>query len=219
MPFSTRAELETAVANWLNKTNLAAFITDFVDLGVARIRRDQLWDRRVHSIETENAFTVSAQGEELPTGVKAVLEMWSTSGDYIGPLEQTSFAGLRKLANSNNDETGTPKVYAIVPPRDPAIAGARLFLWPRPSGSYPVDFLYVRDVGPLGAGGSELLTFAPDAYLFAALSESAPFLRDDERVPVWSSRYDLAIAALNRQPERAAHGASEQRPILGAVFG
>lgn len=206
--------LEAAVANWLNRSDLTSRVQEFIELGGARVRREQEWDRRVYSAETGNPFTFTAQGDALPTGIKAVKELWPTAGSQLAPLAQTTFAELRKLAASNLDATGTPSAYAIVPPRDPAVSAARLYLWPVPSGAYTVDFFYIRDVGPLGAG-NELLAFAPDVYLYAALIHSAPFLKHDERVAIWRDAYLEAMASVNHQSEAAQHGASLQRASFG----
>lgn len=41
-----------------------------------------------------------------------------------------------------------------------------------------------------------LLTAHPDIYLYGTLVESAPYLRDEERLPVWEQRYQDAVATL-----------------------
>lgn len=42
-----------------------------------------------------------------------------------------------------------------------------------------------------------LLTAEPDIYLYATLVESAPYLKDDERIAVWEQRYQDAAEALS----------------------
>jgi len=53
-----------------------------------------------------------------------------------------------------------------------------------------------------------LLDLAPDAYLYASLLESAPFLRDDERLQTWTALYGAAVNQLNKVSERGTHGGS-----------
>ena len=43
----------------------------------------------------------------------------------------------------------------------------------------------------------------PDIYLYGALLQSAPFLKDDARVPIWDGLYQRAIEALNLESDRA----------------
>jgi len=44
-----------------------------------------------------------------------------------------------------------------------------------------------------------LTEYAPDVLLYASLLEATPFLKDDERVPVWSEMYNRAAQALSGQ--------------------
>ena len=56
-----------------------------------------------------------------------------------------------------------------------------------------------------------LLTSAPDAYLYGALLQAAPYLSDDNRIGVWGSLYENAITELNADSDKAKHGGSGQR--------
>ena len=47
-----------------------------------------------------------------------------------------------------------------------------------------------------------VLDTAPDVYLYGALVESAPYLKDDERLPVWEQRFLSAISELQEARER-----------------
>jgi hypothetical protein len=49
---------------------------------------------------------------------------------------------------------------------------------------------------------SVLLTY-PAVYIFGALLESAPFIRDDGRVKLWSDKFNTAVTAANIEHERA----------------
>ena len=42
-----------------------------------------------------------------------------------------------------------------------------------------------------------LTAYAPNLLLYAALLEATPFLKNDERVPVWQSMYDRAAQSFN----------------------
>ena len=42
-----------------------------------------------------------------------------------------------------------------------------------------------------------LTEFAPNLLLYGTLVEATPFVKDDERVQLWQSYYDRALAALN----------------------
>jgi hypothetical protein len=223
MPFSAYGDLTTAVANFLNRANLATYIDTLIDLGNRRIRREQEWDQRIFSMEQSNGqpngpLAITQQGQILPAGVRIIKTLWPTSGSHLEPLSQTSFDELRSRAASNADATGDPLMFAIVPAADPTLAGPRLFLWPAPSGAFSIDFLYVNDPGNISTTNiTALYLYAPDVYLFAALSESAPFLKHDERVPMWEQKYQSALATLNGQPMKQASGATLQRAKLRPI--
>jgi hypothetical protein len=42
-----------------------------------------------------------------------------------------------------------------------------------------------------------LSEYAPQLLLYGTLLEATPFLKNDERIPVWQSMYDRAAAMLN----------------------
>lgn len=41
--------------------------------------------------------------------------------------------------------------------------------------------------------------YAPDLLLYATLLESAPFLKNDERITTWQTMYDRAAKALDNE--------------------
>lgn len=58
---------------------------------------------------------------------------------------------------------------------------------------------------------NQVLSLYPACYLYGALVHSAPFLRDDQRMMVWTQRYDQAIAGANAEAERAKSQGSRLR--------
>lgn len=223
MPFTSYGDLVTQVANHLNRANLNTHIVNLIDLGSRRIRREQEWDQRIYSMEpvggpANGPLVITQQGQILPAGVRVIKSLWPDSGSDLRALDQATFDELRARAHGNLNSTGQPRLFAIVPSGDPSTAGPRLYLWPRPVGDFPIDFLYVHDEGDLSATNeTALYAYAPDVYLFAALSESAPFLRHDERVPMWEQKYLRAITSLNTQPHKQSAGATLQRAKLRPI--
>lgn len=72
-------------------------------------------------------------------------------------------------------------------------------LSPTPDQDYPIEVLYYELPALLDdANQTNWLTeYAPNAILYATLLEATPFLKNDERVPVWQAFYDRAMQALN----------------------
>lgn len=224
MSFNNYSDLSTNVANFLNNPSLTSYLDLLIDLGNRRVRREQQGDQQIWSLlgsPTPNgALQITSQGQQLPAGVRIIKSLWPTAGSNLKPLEETTFDELRTRAANNLDAQGTPQLYALVASVDPSVAGPRLYLWPQPvfDGSYTVDFLFVRDQGNISATNiPALYLYAPDVYLYAALSESAPFLKHDERVPVWEQKYGNALASLNAEPVKQTSGATMQRAKLRPI--
>jgi hypothetical protein len=72
---------------------------------------------------------------------------------------------------------------------------------PTPAASYPWEILYYQQP-PLLDDENEtnwLTDYAPNALLYRALLEATPFLKNDERIPVWQGMYSQQMQAINTQ--------------------
>lgn len=70
---------------------------------------------------------------------------------------------------------------------------------PTPDADYPIEILYYQ-LPPLldeAAQTNWLTENAPEILLYATLLEATPFLKNDERIPVWQNMYDRAAGMLN----------------------
>jgi len=70
---------------------------------------------------------------------------------------------------------------------------------PTPDAEYPFEILYY-ELPPLldeVVQTNWITEYAPQLLLYGTLVEATPFLKNDERIPVWQSMYDRAAAMLN----------------------
>ena len=70
---------------------------------------------------------------------------------------------------------------------------------PTPDAAYPIEILHY-ELPPLLDDATQtnwLTEYAPQVLLYATLVEATPFLKNDERIPVWQNMYDRAAAMLN----------------------
>ena len=70
---------------------------------------------------------------------------------------------------------------------------------PTPDAAYPFEVLYY-ELPPLlddEVQTNWLTDYAPQLLLYGTLLEATPFLKNDERIPVWQQMYDRAAAMLN----------------------
>ena len=77
MAISTKAELHTAVANWLNRSDLTSRIPEFIALGEAQLNRIL----RTRDMLTRASPPTNAQYVALPSDFQEMLNVELTSTD------------------------------------------------------------------------------------------------------------------------------------------
>lgn len=103
---------------------------------------------------------------------------------------------LRKyeyLRNYAPDPTATdmPKYYADYDYSNWLVA-------PTPNAAYAFEVLYYERVQPLDSSNQTnwFTIYAPQALLYGSLLQAMPFLKNDDRVPMWQSQYEAIMATL-----------------------
>jgi hypothetical protein len=108
---------------------------------------------------------------------------------------------LRKLEYLNNywptvTATDTPLFYADYDYDN-------WFVAPTPNAAYAFEALCYTRLQPLDSATQTnwLTQNAPNAMLFGTLKQTAPFLKDDARLAVWSGLFSAAMAALKTEDQ------------------
>ena len=72
---------------------------------------------------------------------------------------------------------------------------------PTPTQNYSFEVIYYERVQPLSSDNQTnwFTTYAPQAMLYGSLLQAMPFLKNDERIPMWKAQYDLVINALKAE--------------------
>ena len=104
--------------------------------------------------------------------------------------------------------TGKPYYFTVI-----GGSSNQLEVVPSPDDTYTSSIVYYTRIPALtdSATTNWLLTAHPDIYLFGTLVEAEPYLKNDERMPMWTSRLDKALMALRLQGERELHTGSSLR--------
>ncbi len=190
MPLSTYTELNTAIANWLDRTDLTNEIIDFITLAETKIYRKI----RVRDMETAlNVITSS--------GIAA------TPSDYI----ELKFAYVDGTPTQSLERTTIDTLYSLYPTRS-SIAKPKFIadnvdnfeFGPFPDTDYTIKGTYYAKPAAL-SGSNEtnfLITDNPDLILFGALIESSSFTGDTERLTEWAAKYETAENDINQQAKR-----------------
>ena len=108
---------------------------------------------------------------------------------------------LRKLEYLNSywpdvTATGTPLFYADYDYE-------HWFIAPTPNSAYFFEALCYTRLQPLDSSNQTnwLTQNAPNAMLFGTLKQTAPFLKDDARLAVWTGLFDNALVALKTEDQ------------------
>lgn len=176
--------LKASVADFLNKTNLTSQIPDFITLAEAQLNLD-LDCREMSGLAI---LSISQDSYPLPCDFDAVLSL-RLDGDVkdipaVSPDQLDGFPGV-----------GKPAGYAVMD---------RLIFAPAPDANYQATMRYRKRIPALSSSNkcNWLLKRHPGAYLYGSLLQAAPYLRDDERISVWSGLYTAAVDALNQNEKR-----------------
>lgn len=175
--------LKASIASTLNKTNLTASIPDFITLAEAAMRREITSVGRIDSFDD---IEVTTDGWPLPVSADAVASV-TYGGRDLGYVSPDRFYEVQSEL----------PVYYTVDGRTLRVAAA---------GTVNIRLRSTFPALSASIASNWLLREHPDVYLYGALMQAAPFLRDDERIPVWGRFFAGAIDSINQREKRRQMG-------------
>ena len=190
MALSTNADLQAAIADWLNRSDLSAQIPDFLTLAQLKI------NRKLSIVEQEilAEITPVAQATTLPTGTKFVISVSDSKGRRV---EAVSMSELLDYAV----EGGSVTRYTV--------SGDKIYFAPTPASDNTDAFSVLYSADKDLNGGDSGPVLLQDIYLNAALQEAYVYLKDDGRVNYFKQMVDEGIA--NVQARRSKQGIGRAR--------
>ena len=208
MAITTYSELQTAVANWLNRQDLTSRIPEFIALAEAGFNRSL----RVIDMETRDSGTSSDGTVPVPTDwleTRTLRLSSPTNGQQL--LEYASEQQWDDLETQGL--TGTTRYYTII--------NGEFQVLPTPSSSVTYIHRYYAKIPALSDSNTTnwLLTKSPDLYLYASLLAAEAYLKDDERLPIWKSIQDEIIDGMMLESERAKRPTASKIVARPRTFG
>jgi hypothetical protein len=188
------ASLQTAVTEYLARdqdTTLIARIPTFIQLAEAKFNRN-LFVRQMEERSTTLTDTSDDEPEfiSLPSDFQSMRRVRLSSVEGKPALEFKSGTQLDEYRFNTSDVTGRPRYFTIF--------GDEIELAPTPDAAYTIEMVYRKNVPALATNDPNwLLTLAPDLYLYGALLESAPYIKEDARIQVWGLGFKTALDGLN----------------------
>jgi len=209
MALTSYATLQTAVADWLNRTDLTAVIPDLITLCEAEIKR------RLRRSSTNTTISITSGAVTIPTDMAALRSLSLSSAEPWRdvPLRICTPEMIAERIARANGVAERPDSVAVM-------AGQLVFA-PVPDQTYTGNIFYFTQLTALSASNTSntVLVEAPDAYLYGTLLQAEPYLEHDERIPVWEKKFNAAIDQLNWVRSEEEYSASTMDIRLPRVFG
>lgn len=187
--------LKASVADFLNRSDLSTTVPDFIVLAesqmhrrfVGRQRQGLPIPRRLF-LRSDASFAEDDEYIAVPTDFGGAITLILTGADAtvieVDYLDSTNLQAKRVADNW----TGAPKWYTVV--------GSELQLYPVADQAYTGELTYIKRMPALTTANQAtnwILQDCPDAYLYGALVQSAPYLKDDSRITVWGTLFTSAL--------------------------
>lgn len=196
MAIGTYTELQTAAANWLARDDLTSRIPEFVALAEAKFNRVLMHPK----METRSTSACDTSDDEpefitLPTDFQTMRRVRLSGVTGKPRLSFMSQTQLDDYRYSIDNVSGQPTYFTIM--------GTEMELAPTPNENFALEMVYRANIPAMASNSTNwLLTLAPDLYLYGTLLESAPYIKEDERIAVWAAGVQTALDQLNAHGHR-----------------
>jgi hypothetical protein len=197
MALDTYANLQAALAGWLDRADYTAQIPDFIRMAEAEFDRVL----RVPEMEARAEATTVAASGRLPfpadcAGIRSVSLLTAPPR----ALEGTTTGMLYQWTGS-----GVPSAYAV--------SDEQVWLAPIPDAPYTVQLVYWRRIPQLSTANPSnwLLTKHPDLYLMGSLLQAEFYGWNDDRLGLIRAR----VADIYEQMQR--EGLLRSRPPVARI--
>lgn len=187
MALANYSDLKTAVANWLNRSDLTTYIPDLIALGEARVYREL----RIRAMETALNSTIASGVIAVPATYVEMKNCY-VDGSPVQHLTRKTSAWIYENYPTRSAD-GKPKFFA----QD---AGNFIF-GPYPDSAYTIKGTYYARFTALSDSNTTnwFTTNAPGILLFASLLEAEAFMKNDPRIELWDAKYEEEKAIIMRE--------------------
>lgn len=194
----TYTELKNQIADFLNRDDLVSAIPSFISLAEAGMNRQLRLQRMVkRAIATADEGYITLPGDWLESvNVQTNINGLPRKLQYMTLEQADDFLQKRGIVS------GLPEFFNVT--------GTQLELVPRPSQPVEIELTYFAKIPALSDTNQNNFLFltSPDLYLYGALLHSAPYLKEDGRIPVWGGLYDRAMQEVALADEKSRYSGS-----------
>ncbi len=194
MAITNYSTLQAAIADYLNRADLTSQIQNFIQFAEADLNTRLRCREQIVRAEA----TSSAEYVQLPADWLEAINLHIVDGQQ--PLR---YITLDEADIVNKEQTYTgPHFYSLM--------NGAIEIIPPPAEDIDIELIYYAKIPALSDQNTTnwLLTKAPDVYLYGALTHAAPFLMDDQRIPVFAQIYLTRTQALIDESQKSLHSGS-----------
>jgi len=215
---------------YVNYTSLVSDVTNYIERGQSAVTDATVYNqipRLINAAERKLAQALKLLGQievltDSPSGLQINNPIVTKPDRWRGTVSMFYGGGAQK----NTRTPLYPRSYeycrtywpdsTIVDPGQPPLFYSEMqyshwLITPTPPDNYPLEIVAYMQPSLLDDGNQENFwsIYTPNLLLYGALLEAAPFLKGDERIPVWQGFWDREVAMLNgqdlqREMDRAA---------------
>ena len=196
MPAQTYNSLVAQVMDYLDRTDAdtLAEVPNFIYQAQQRICRES---KNIGLEQYVTGFFIPGTSVyPKPARWRRTITFNFGSGAGFNNVNQLFLRGYDYIRNYwNNPVLQAPPVYYSDYGYDHLLVG------PTPDQAYPFEYAYLELPVPLSVvvQTNWLTNNVPDLLLYATLLEAVGFLKNDERIPVWTAYYVRGLQSLNNQ--------------------
>lgn len=201
MAITTYSELQTAIGNWMDRSDLNSRIPEFIQLFEAFANRKI----RSREMEARTSFTTTGGSASIPDDFLESKNVFWTGSPVksLEPYDSVTFE-----LKYGDLQAGEPSAYLI--------EGDTMYVAPV-NDTTGLKMLYYQRIPDLATNLTNwLLTKHPDAYLFGSLVESEAFTLDANAASLWKGRRDEVIDEIWRSGQ-FYRGTSQAIRVVGAT--
>lgn len=211
MAFDNYVDLQAEITNYLARPDLASEIPSFIALAEAKFNRGI----RSKDMETRATTTVDINSTEpefisLPSDYHSMRRVRISSVSGKPRLSYLASEMMDERRYTRQDATGQPQWFTVI--------GSEMELLPTPDDTYTIEMTYRKLIPSLAANSTNwLLSDHPDAYLYGALMEAEPYMKNDPRIATWAQMLNQVVQDINEASDRAAFNSGPLRIQIGGM--
>jgi len=194
MSIGNYAELQTAIANFMARSDLTSQIPDFITMAESRMSREL--ETREQEKRSQATLTAGDEYILLPNDFREVREV-KINASPTRVLSYYSPSALDSMYSSNGQ--GMPEGYSIV--------GLEMKLRPIPDSAYTSEIVYIGSLPNISAVTTPTLFIrSPDLYLYGALAEGYAYLLDEARAAQYDQKFTRILEEIKVDEQRSHYG-------------